>query len=145
MSPAIGRVLLEPQKNSSRRPVVRSTTKKDCAILTAGLRLRAASGDLLELLGGRIVVGNDRVLVAHVERLGAAGQRQNVDLRAEFDDPVLGLGNPVGSRRYEALIDGVTLGEQLQAFEKARPSRKLRELLVGAELGGRKLVKIDRG
>ncbi len=99
--------------------------------------------DVLELVALGVVVGNDRFFVTQVECLEAAGQRENVDAVSQLDDLLVRLGNPVGAGRDKSLVDGVPLAEQLQATEELGVPRHLLELLVGAELGGRKLGEID--
>ena len=142
MSPATGRVLFVPQKNSRKRPVLPRRPRSSFRTCSP-IRLFAAGGDVLEVRSGRIVVGDDRFLVAQVERLEATGQGKQVDLRTQVDDLVFRLGNPVGSRRHEAPVDGIALAEQLEPSGEARAAGHLLELLVVAELGGRKLVEID--
>jgi hypothetical protein len=55
------------------------------------------------------------------------------------------LGNPVGARRDQSLVDRVALAEKLEATKEAGAARHLLELFVRAELRGRKLVEIDMG
>ena len=94
MSPAIGRVLLEPQKNSRHAAGAALEDQEARAVHALGVAFLTASRDVLELVRRCIVVGDGRLLT-HIKGLGAAGQGQNVDLSSEVDNLLIALGNAV--------------------------------------------------
>ncbi len=103
-----------------------------------GVFLHAPGGDILELVARGIEVLDDPGrLVAHIESLGTAGQRNDIDLGTELHDLLVGFGNPVITGRNQTFIDRVALGKQLESPKKLGVPREGLELFVGSNLGRR--------
>ena len=137
------RLDLLPQKNSRKRPGAPLEDEEAGAVLAVGIGLGGLGGDPLELFRFH-VVGNDQGFhVGHVDGLGPAGQREQVHGRPQVDDLLVGLGDAVVARGDQALHVGFALGKELHPADVVAALRQFGELIVGADLGGRKLVEID--
>ena len=62
---------------------------------------------------------------------------------AQVDDLFIGLRDAVVALRNEALHVGLALGVELHPADVVAAFGQFGELVVGADLGGRKLVEID--